>query len=280
MIYLTGDIHGYCSIENLVNNKREKELSKEDYLIVCGDFGLPFLPTDTYSESDLSDEKLLFCRNQYRKWIKWLSERPYVVLFVDGNHDNHHYWSLQQETEWMGGKVNIHPEASNVIHLKRGEYYTIDGITFFAMGGAKSVDVARRVKDFSWWEEEIPSEKEYEHGLQNIAKHDNKVDYIITHTMSENDYCYLFNKTQSADTTEKMLAKIHQNIQYKYWYCGHYHMDKDFPELKLRILYKDIAKIGEKKPKQPMIKRGLLKINSICKRILSVFRKGDTYRVD
>ena len=265
MIYLTGDIHGYCTIEKLVNNKHEKKISQGDYLIVCGDFGLPFLPTDTFPENDLTDEKLIYSREQYLKWIDWLSKRPYTVLFVDGNHDNYRYWSVQEETEWMGGKINVHPDVPNVFHLKRGEFYTIEESTFFTMGGARSCDIERRTKGFSWWEEEIPSEVEYQHGIKNLEDHNYQVDYIITHAMSEADYCCLFNKQSSIDPTEQMLSQIQKRVKYKYWYCGHYHIDLDSPERKLRIVYSDIAKLGEPKPKPSIGKRALKKVEIKCK---------------
>lgn len=42
MIFITGDTHIPIDISklNVTNFPIQKELSKEDYLIVCGDFGL------------------------------------------------------------------------------------------------------------------------------------------------------------------------------------------------------------------------------------------------
>lgn len=42
MIYVTGDTHANLDIGKLSSRrfKEQKEMSKDDYLIVCGDFGL------------------------------------------------------------------------------------------------------------------------------------------------------------------------------------------------------------------------------------------------
>lgn len=72
-IFVTGDLHGQIDIRKL--NKRnfpiQDELTKEDYLIIVGDFGLVW--HDTKEE-------------QY--WTKWLSTRNFTTLFIDGNHEN------------------------------------------------------------------------------------------------------------------------------------------------------------------------------------------------
>lgn len=81
----------------------------------------------------------------------------------------------------FGGNVQIHPDANNIIHLMRGEYYTIEGKTFWTMGGATSIDKESRIKDVTWWEAELPTTAEYNHGLEALEKHNNEVDYILTH---------------------------------------------------------------------------------------------------
>lgn len=42
MIYVTGDTHANIDIEKLNTTKfpQQKNLTKDDYLIICGDFGL------------------------------------------------------------------------------------------------------------------------------------------------------------------------------------------------------------------------------------------------
>ena len=145
MIYFTGDIHGEIDIGKLSyrNWEESRNLTKNDYLIIMRDFGLPFLDSEVNEQNQP-------VRGVYSYWIKWLSERPYIILWVDGNHENFNYWDKQEVSEWHGGKVQIHPHAPNVIHLMRGEIYNIDDMTFFAFSGAKSHDKAYRKPDITW----------------------------------------------------------------------------------------------------------------------------------
>ncbi len=48
MIFITGDTHGGLDMEKLARRRfpKGKRLNRKDYLIVCGDFGFPFLSTD------------------------------------------------------------------------------------------------------------------------------------------------------------------------------------------------------------------------------------------
>ena len=248
MIYVTGDIHGGIDIEKLSgkNFPAGKKLSRDDFVIICGDFGLPFLPSDAYPENEfVANKHARSSGSSYRYWIKWLSERPFTVLWVDGNHDNHPFWYEQPVSEWNGGLVNIHPEAENVIHLKRGEYYEIDGHTFWTMGGAMSHDKEYRTEGYSWWKEEIPSYQEMTHGIDTLEKHGNKVDYILTHTMPQTLVPAVMGAYYDSEPTRNYLDGIYTGTDFKYWFCGHFHIDSDAPAYKIRVLYEDIIALPE-----------------------------------
>ena len=70
MIYITGDCHLDYHKFNIKNFPEQKDFSQNDYIIICGDF-------DYWDES--SEQKF---------WIKWLSNKPFTILFIDGNHEN------------------------------------------------------------------------------------------------------------------------------------------------------------------------------------------------
>lgn len=53
------------------NFKKGKNLTKNDYLRITGDFGFVW-------DGSKTDEY----------WLNWLNKKPYTVLFVDGNHEN------------------------------------------------------------------------------------------------------------------------------------------------------------------------------------------------
>lgn len=64
----------------------------------------------------------------------------------------------------------------------RGQIFTIEGKKFFTFGGAYSIDHYMRVKNISYWDEEIPCKEEYDEAVKNLTLCDKNVDYIITHT--------------------------------------------------------------------------------------------------
>ena len=104
--------------------------------------------------------------------IKWLDEKPWTTLFIDGNHENHTRLDKLPLVDMFGSKVG--KVNDNIFHLQRGHVYIIEGKKFFTFGGGYSIDKARRITNESWWEREMPNYAEYELGLDNLKKHDNK----------------------------------------------------------------------------------------------------------
>lgn len=45
-----------------------------------------------------------------------------------------------------------------------------------------------RINHISWWQEELPSQKEMDEGIENLVKYGNKVDYIITSLPTNKDF--------------------------------------------------------------------------------------------
>ena len=73
MIYITGDTHGEIDIGKLSskNFPQGNSLTKDDYIIILGDFGFIWK-----NESDKTEEY----------WMKWFKNKPWTTLFIDGNH--------------------------------------------------------------------------------------------------------------------------------------------------------------------------------------------------
>lgn len=216
MIYITGDKHGALQLADFsqVNWPEGQSLTKKDFLIIAGDFGGVF-------HGEEKDKALL----------DYYESCPWTTLFVDGNHENFDLLSEFPVTEWNSGKVQfIRP---SIIHLMRGQVYTIDGKTIFTMGGATSIDKNYRTEGESWWREELPSGEEYFEADKNLAAHNNKVDFIVTHCCSARQY-YRFAAIHFhsfvRDSLTDYLDELEKRISFKHWYYGHHHEDLNVDE--------------------------------------------------
>ena len=257
MIFITGDTHSEMHRFSMKSFPEQKSLTKEDFLIVCGDFGCVWEKTESRQEYNILNE---------------LEKRSFTTLFVDGNHENHERLNAMPVEIWRGGKV--HRVRESVIHLMRGQVYDIDGIKLFTFGGAQSNDIADgifdpdayggaesrscrdelrlwrrkgkqfRIKGKTWWAEELPSEAEIAEARQNLMKAGKSVDYIITHclpasTVNFAGLCGIVQNDQFMDYLEELKIKVH----YRKWFAGHYHVNLNIPADKTIILYEQIIRI-------------------------------------
>ncbi len=243
MIYATGDTHtdwiGRLSKRSF---PEQADMTKEDYVIVLGDFGI-------WEGSEAEQKRL-----------DWLEEKPFTTLFVDGNHENYDVLDSYPISMWNGGKV--HMIRPSVIHLMRGQVFEIDGLTFFSFGGARSHDIEDgvfekgdpRIKEYkreyrmfrvnhvSWWQREMPSDEEMEEGRRNLAAAGNRVDFILTHCASSS-IAVLCLADFTADPLTAYLEEIRQSTEYKRWLFGHYH-DNMAVTYKDILLYEQITQIA------------------------------------
>ena len=233
MIYITGDTH--CDIDiskiNTQNWPEQKILTKDDYLIICGDVALRWYDTQPDGTLNPQDKYI----------INWYEQKPFTTLFIDGNHENHSALSEYPITEWNGGKV--HQISNSIYHLMRGQVFDINGKTFFTMGGATSIDRYARKENVSWWAAEMPSQEELEEGITNLEKYNFNVDYIITHCCGTSLIPMLCLGGDS-DTLTNYFDHIEFDfgLKFKHWYFGHYHRDRKLDD-KHTCLYQKIEKI-------------------------------------
>lgn len=228
MIYITGDTHR--QIDNRFSQL--ENLTKNDYLIILGDFGGIWNGNDKH-------------------FMSFLEKQNYNILFIDGNHENHKMLNEYPIKMWNGGK--IHQIKKNIIHLMRGQVFNIDNLIFFTFGGAYSVDKNIRTEFIDWWKEEEGNYDEMNEGLDNLSKYNNEVDYILTHagprTPIEN-YFKCLNKKFNSSLTENYLDEIYNLVDYKHWFCGHYHentqldwFNNEETKNNITILYNKVVKI-------------------------------------
>ena len=227
MIFITGDTHGDFRRFNTDIFPEQKQMTKDDYVIVCGDFGI---------WNDTPEE---------RYWLDWLNAKPFTILFVDGNHSNFDQLYAIPVSRWHGGQV--HFIRDSVIHLMRGQVFDIEGKRVFAMGGASSHDIdagilepdnpdfrakrkildmqrARyRINHVSWWKEELPSDEEYEAARHTLEICDRKVDWIISHCCPSSIADIIGGGMYQHDRLTDFFEEIKDKCEFDYWFFGHYH---------------------------------------------------------
>ena len=207
MIWVTGDTHAPLDISklNTTNWPEQKNCSKEDVLIICGDFGGVW----DGSKTD-------------RCWLDWFERKKVTVVFCDGNHENFDLLNQYPTIEWMGGRV--HQIRPTVFHLMRGEVYDIQGKKIFVLGGADSHDKERRTEGVNWWREERPSEEELSHARQTLDQLEWKVDVVITHTAPTKMVQALGYQVEDS-SFQRFLDEMSVCLDFKVWYFGHFHRD-------------------------------------------------------
>ena len=148
--------------------------------------------------------------------------------------------------------------------------YTIEKQRFWVMGGAISIDITDglfdkedpllkekildlkkqgknyyRIRGINWFPEEMPSEEEQERGMESLRKNGMETDYIITHAAPTMVSNYFSAWRFKADELTDYFEKIRKEVQFKRWFCGHYHVDEEMvvEGKNFQILYNKIERI-------------------------------------
>ena len=213
MIYITGDTHrDFSRLYGL-------EMTSKDILIILGDAGINYC---------LNDEDIK---------IKEILKKLKVRLFcIQGNHEERpENISSYHEAEMFGGKVYIEDDYPNLIFAKNGELYNIDGKSVLVIGGAYSVDKEYRLLyGYKWFKDEQLSQYEMNNILDKYSG--KNIDIILSHTCPykyEPREVFMAGLDQSKvdKTMEHFLDEVEEKVNYKKWYCGHYHTEKQIDKL-------------------------------------------------
>ena len=282
MIFATGDTHdpfpirtksvdGYVPRFNKDSFPEQNQMTRDDFVIICGDFGGVFNYDSRY-DSTKSAFKDKIClehgeSKEEKYWLDWLAGKNFTLLFCDGNHENHDRLSkAYPEVDFHGGRA--HKIRENIYHLMRGYVFILNGLSFFVFGGAKSHDISDgilrpnefktekgfkrafkrlynagadiRVENTSWWKEELPSEEEMERGLRNLSMNNWTVDYVISHCMPSGI-------AAAAGLTDRniltqYLETINEKLTFRKWFFGHYHENRTILDRYI-MLYEQIIRI-------------------------------------
>ena len=234
-ILLSGDFHANADHElplitgeALVEKYGPAEYDAIKYHIILGDGG--FLWPGTEENEQIN----------YRV----LSQRPFPILCVMGNHDPVlGRPDLPEIDIGIGEKVIVvNKENPFVAYFKRGRVYTIENSTFLVLGGALSIDKEFRRPNKSWWKQEYWSETEKNDLFHMLKKH-NRFDYVLSHTGPNRINETLIPPRRLSlmpvffDEVAALNEQIDGKITCKQWFCGHWHKDKYYHDPNLQRGY-------------------------------------------
>lgn len=234
MIYVRGDTHGEIANFSDEMMPGQSSWTQDDTLIVCGDFGFIF-----------------HCNLAEKNNLDMLSRKPYTTLFVCGNHEN--YDALERYPEEVRYGAPVRKITDNIFWLQNGFVYTIEGKTFFVMGGGYSRDKAWRLQyekvygEKIWFKQEMPTPEQYLRAIATLETRDMKVDYIITHTAPRTIIPRLIYRAPDPHEAELngFLDWIyrHEKTQFHKWFFGHFHLDDEQVNDRMVACYHTVYRI-------------------------------------
>lgn len=271
-LFFTGDIHG-----NAIQRFRYKqqpwmrELTKDDYIFVLGDCGIPFFNPDLefydYWTQPGAEKAEIY-------QLEWLASRPEKYIFIRGNHDNTDLIHEMPHTKIAHADVRqmfyINKKYDNIFYVDMPQFMYLQGKKLLIIPGAESHDMdvlfdakeewakedikeythyckmhgeepLYRVKHFSWWADEGVDEKATKDLLLHIPT---DVDMILTHAPSAAVHSLWKPKGAPArlipSTSEKVLEEVRKRMNYKIWLHGHLHETIEIPFISSLGIYQQI----------------------------------------
>lgn len=221
MVYFTGDIHG--SPFKLQVFCRYMELTEKDTIVILGDVGANYYG----GKRD----------KQFKEQIAKLAP---TIFCIHGNHEQRPAnIPSYKAKEWNDGPVWYEEEYPNLLFARDGNIYVIYGVRYLVIGGAFSVDKNYRLsRGYGWWADEQPSEEIKARVGRRVAN--SGLDVILSHTCPfkyEPREAFLpgIDQSEVDSSTEEWLDTIEESVDYKAWFCGHWHIDKRID--KMHFLY-------------------------------------------
>ena len=212
MVFYTGDIHGMPW--NVVKLSIRLHLTKADTIVLLGDVGANF-----------------YCDERDNECKAALNKIKPTVLCIHGNHEARpSSLPMYRQNSWNGGLVWYEEEYPSLLFAKDGEIFDLEGLRHLAIGGAYSVDKYYRLtRGINWFPDEQPSEEIKQYVEEQIKE--KPFDIVLSHTCPfkyepTEVFLPMIDQSTVDSSTEQWLDDIEEKIEYKAWFCGHWHIDK------------------------------------------------------
>ena len=212
MVFYTGDIHGMPW--NVVKFSKRFHLTEEDTIVILGDVGANYY-------CDERDDK---CKAALNKVMP-------TVLCIHGNHEARpSSLPLYRQKYWNGGLVWYEEKYPSLLFAKDGEIFDLEGLRHLVIGGAYSVDKYYRLSHgANWCPDKQPSEEIKQYVEAQIKE--KSFDIVLSHTCPfkyepTEGFLPMIDQSTVDSSTEHWLDHIEESIEYKAWFCGHWHIDK------------------------------------------------------
>lgn len=290
-IFITGDTHGdkkigfnsvdgYMPRLNTENFPEQKSMTKNDYVIICGDFGGIWDFTKTCAGESKAEKYSL----------NWLDNKPFTTLFVPGNHENYDrltgirdqdaldswlFAKIPEEDkkmlrtgyprkQWHGGYIReIRP---SVFMLEPG-VFDIDGKKIFAYGGAPSHDISSGIlhpTDYSTEKEFLSIYKKWDNEgrsfrVEHVSWWPQEIPDIDAENTAKDALTSVGNQVDLIITHDcprsvreqfdyhddilpmhEFLEYIYRNITFRHWFFGHFHDNRNLSGDRVHMIYEQI----------------------------------------
>lgn len=222
MIYITGDMHGDI---NRFKSRAIRRLKRQDYLIICGDFGFVWQGGKVE-----------------QKQLTWIGKRRFTTLFIDGVHENRQLLAAYPREEMFGGTVRR--LGQRLYWLERGQVFTVDGKRIFAMGGGESEQSADADMLGVSWPEDLPTTQEIIQAAKRLADIDYTVDYVVTYEAATTIKNAMNIRQNTINPLNTFLDRVMRSCTYNKWFYGCYHIDRKLSNTH-RAVFRDVVPVEE-----------------------------------
>ncbi len=234
MMYITGDLHG--NMERIESFCRARACTRQDVFVLLGDVGLNY-----------------YGGSRDRQVKEALSRLGPVFFCIHGNHEQRP-WNIPgyRQQDWNGGTVWYQEEYPRLLFARDGDIFTLEGFQCFVIGGAYSADKAFRLqRGDGWWADEQPNPEIRTYVEAQMGQ---PVDLVFSHTCPfRYQPVEMFQPAIDQSTvdasTEHWLDEIEEKLDYRAWFCGHWHTDKQVD--RIHFMYHRFAEIQNRTLPEP-----------------------------